>query len=291
MPFQGQGVRVASDDAPALPGEIAFLARHGIAGELLRQVAEIARATGVCADQVLIRDDWLTEDAFYGALATELELPFLDHGFRLGPGTRFPHSSLYGVAPLADATDGPLLVMAPYCEALAWVLTHPHPLPPGLAVTTPSRLSRAVLRARAGEVIRRAANGLAEAEPHRSCLNGCTLAQRAVAALGTGTLGFAAVLAPEPTLAVIASVSALLFLAMVVIRIAACRETAPIEAGRWLARLNDRDLPIYTIIVPLYREGRVFGQLVQALEALDYPGLMEQTHQDAIASAGIRHRG
>jgi hypothetical protein len=37
-------------------------------------------------------------------------------------------------------------------------------------------------------------------------------------------------------------------------------------------------LPIYTILVPLFREARVLPQLVRALSALDYPGIMQQAH-------------
>ena len=49
------------------------------------------------------------------------------------------------------------------------------------------------------------------------------------------------------------------------------------------AALGD-DLPVYTILVPLYREARVLPALVRALCALDYPGLlahMPQTRRKA----------
>ena len=36
-------------------------------------------------------------------------------------------------------------------------------------------------------------------------------------------------------------------------------------------RVADHELPIYTIICPLYREASVVGNLVAALRALDYP--------------------
>ncbi len=35
--------------------------------------------------------------------------------------------------------------------------------------------------------------------------------------------------------------------------------------------MADYELPIYTIICPLYREARVVGNLVAAIRALDYP--------------------
>jgi glycosyltransferase XagB len=45
-------------------------------------------------------------------------------------------------------------------------------------------------------------------------------------------------------------------------------------------RIEDRRLPIYTIICALYREERVVDKLVDALRALDYPGIMAQTPLD-----------
>ena len=38
-----------------------------------------------------------------------------------------------------------------------------------------------------------------------------------------------------------------------------------------IAALDDRDLPIYTVLVPLYREAEVLPTLVRAIDALDYP--------------------
>jgi cellulose synthase/poly-beta-1,6-N-acetylglucosamine synthase-like glycosyltransferase len=38
-----------------------------------------------------------------------------------------------------------------------------------------------------------------------------------------------------------------------------------------LAQLDERTLPIYTVLVPLFREAAVINQLVNSIEALDYP--------------------
>jgi len=35
--------------------------------------------------------------------------------------------------------------------------------------------------------------------------------------------------------------------------------------------LGDADLPVYTVLIPLYREGEILPQLVEALSAFDYP--------------------
>jgi cellulose synthase/poly-beta-1,6-N-acetylglucosamine synthase-like glycosyltransferase len=36
-------------------------------------------------------------------------------------------------------------------------------------------------------------------------------------------------------------------------------------------RIGDAELPIYTILVPLFREAKVLGALVESLRRLDYP--------------------
>ncbi len=38
-----------------------------------------------------------------------------------------------------------------------------------------------------------------------------------------------------------------------------------------LVALRDEDLPVYTILVPLYREANIAGKIIRNLEALDYP--------------------
>jgi cellulose synthase/poly-beta-1,6-N-acetylglucosamine synthase-like glycosyltransferase len=50
------------------------------------------------------------------------------------------------------------------------------------------------------------------------------------------------------------------------------------ELGR-TSRVSDDKLPIYTIICALYREANVVDNLVAAIRALDYPGIMAQTPQ------------
>jgi glycosyltransferase XagB len=66
----------------------------------------------------------------------------------------------------------------------------------------------------------------------------------------------------------IATLIALLLLGWSYLRIAACTMNGTQE-DRPLT--DDRLLPRYSLIVPLYREARIVGQLVAALDALDYP--------------------
>src|SRR5262249_41686662 len=58
------------------------------------------------------------------------------------------------------------------------------------------------------------------------------------------------------------------FLAWVGLRLHACQMRAPPPPK---LDLPEQKLPYYTVVVALYREARVVGQLVEALKQLDYP--------------------
>jgi len=62
----------------------------------------------------------------------------------------------------------------------------------------------------------------------------------------------------------------LLFSATIFLRIA-CAIAA--DASRPSPPLADADLPVYTVIVAMYREGAVIPKLVAGLNAFDYPGI------------------
>ncbi len=66
---------------------------------------------------------------------------------------------------------------------------------------------------------------------------------------------------------------------------------APVSAAE-IAALDDRDLPIYTILVPVYREAEVLPILTRAIDQLDYPKskldvriLLEEDDSETIQAA------
>jgi hypothetical protein len=67
LTIQGQAIAIPSGAAQAthlsapLPPEIAFLVRHGVSMQVLRQAAWIAESVGVTADQALTKGDLLNE--------------------------------------------------------------------------------------------------------------------------------------------------------------------------------------------------------------------------------------
>jgi hypothetical protein len=270
LTIQGQAIAAVAADHTVLPVEIAFLEWHGVDPGVLRRAAAVAWRTGSFADEVLIRLNLVTEETYYRALARHLGLPFLAR-VEVGPEARFPYSILLGLAPLAAFPAEPRFVLAPAGRPLAWLLAHRRPFEPGFAVTTPSALRKAVFRLHADAIAAGAANGLANAAPHRSYRDRSTLAQKGFAA-GT-VLAFlaGALTAPDLAVSAVLAFSCLVFLGVVEVRLAALHEHVPTRPTRRIPRQPDDTLPVYTVIVALRRERRVLARLVAALEALDYP--------------------
>lgn len=271
MTIQGQAFRSGAPDPAALPIEIAFLARHGVSTSVLQQAAAAARQTGCFADEALVRLDLLGEEAYHRTLAAELGLPFLDRDVPVAPGARFPYSILLGLAPLDGARNGRRLVVAPVGKRAVALLAAGRPLGEGLTITTPSALSRAVLRSQASAVARAAASGLADAQPHQSYRDGSTRTQQLLLVLAGSAVIASGWLAPERTLSALTLASAAIFFGMVLVRLGAARERIPTKPVRPLRREADGELPVYTLIVPLRRERRVLARLIRALAAIDYP--------------------
>jgi cellulose synthase/poly-beta-1,6-N-acetylglucosamine synthase-like glycosyltransferase len=73
---------------------------------------------------------------------------------------------------------------------------------------------------------------------------------------------------PGPTIALTETTLAAFFLAWLALRLFGC--FIPAKRGERL-RLTDRSLPVYTIIVALYREACSVAELVASLRSLDYP--------------------
>ncbi|MFC1460860.1 glycosyltransferase [Microvirga arabica] len=260
-----QGLADGAAQSTALPVEIGFLSSHGHAPEALWQAAIFAQAAGVSPDEFLIREGLVSEDDFYRALAAELGLPFLAIP-RLSPEVRYPDSVLAGLAPLAGAR--PNFVAAPRGPALADLLKtrRLHRL---LAITTPTRLREAVFLARSPLIARRAAHNLADKAPHLA--TDVSYRQIAVLFVVLTLIVFGLGYAPGLSTGILGALMGPLFLSMIVLRIATASLNNPVEPEDHAIRIEDADLPVYTIIAALYREKRVVARFIEAVSRIDYP--------------------
>ena len=115
-------------------------------------------------------------------------------------------------------------------------------------------------------------NGLEHSHPGFCARNKSSLAQKLVFGLLLMIFGFGLGQSPVGTIYVLGALLNLLFLYAILLRFYALvtLETKADE-GAGPEHENATALPVYTILVPLFREELIVGQLIDHLLALDYP--------------------
>ena len=143
-----------------------------------------------------------------------------------------------------------------------------------IVVADSASIAVALARTYGAVLAEEAANGLARRRPRFSAAHGICRWQRAVILLLTGLFIGAAVFAPRETVGVYGAALAGMFLLTVLIRIAAAGHVCLRRLGPGTAppvRVPASGLPVYTVLVALYREAGVLPALAAGLAALDYP--------------------
>jgi hypothetical protein len=266
------------------PVQIAFLAQEGLAPEFLTAVAGIAKTQGVSAEAALLATGLISEARYYRALARHLGVHFIEGNVAIAPLAQYPQAIHAGVAPL-DHPDHSAFLVAPRGASIATLIKS---VPYGelrdrLAITTPTHLSSLLRTHFRKRILHDASFALLSLDP---ALSARGRVQRLF------PLGFAAgtllALCTALTLvgpgSFLAALVGFAFLAIVFLRILVC--AAAIEARPLVGRrLSDDQLPLYSIVVALYREARVVPQLVAALEQISYPGIMAQSPEEKHAGS------
>ena len=247
-----------------------------------------AAEIGVGADRVLISADIVSEEAYLAAFTST-------YGFAFEPLDDVPRAA----CPLSDeqlinAAAGGILpihvdgnleyVVAPRALAARRLIELRGPgseLTDRIRVTTAERLQKFIARHGAQATALRATQALHSVRPDLSAFS---QKRRPISALiSLVALLFMLILAPGSTMTIFASLLGLFFIAWTGLRLLGPL-TTPARAQPVPRRPDDR-LPVYTIIIALYREAAAVKGLVTALRQLDYPGIMAQTPQDYLRAA------
>ncbi|WP_051134155.1 glycosyltransferase [Methylocystis sp. ATCC 49242] len=264
--------RPASAKVPApraLPVEISFLIAYGVPEEVLRYAAETARRQGVSADAALLAEGLVREDVYYRSLADHLKVAFIDEPVEVAPASVV--TARLGYARLRDAACGVQWLFAPVGAEIFRLMSAARNAGgrPLFAVTTRTRFIEAVRRAAPKDVAHVAAHS-AEFVDRALCVRGSL--RRAPLALATGALAalIASLFAPVKAVALAAALLlAVAFLSSVFLRLAACAARGDIHDR--VSSIRDAQLPVYTVVIALYKEASVARQLARAIDRFDYP--------------------
>jgi len=273
------GRRYSNDNQRSIPGsdpadELDCL-RGVLAPGVLRAAERRADELGIGADQVLIRQGVIDELSYLQRLSIQTgieietfaaversDLPLSDRQIAQAAGSGVlarvrGDDLIWTLAPRRLAARG-------LCR---FATRYPH-LVERLRLTSSSRLDRFLLHQTGGALGRAATDGLRDRFPGMSAAprRKARYLQRFAGPCGTmALLLLPPVLAPQSWSVLLAG----WFLLFAGLRLWGSFKPKP--APTRLPRLPDRRLPVYTVIAALYREATSVPELLQALDAFDYP--------------------
>ena len=246
-----------------LPADIAFLA-DTVAPERLAEAASRADAIGIEAHEVLLAAGDLTKPAYYAALARQLDLGHFNDAL---PADSNPEAMLAsGVVHLANG-----YLTAPRGADLTLLISSISETP-GLRtrfrLMAPGMLARRTRQEFADSLTNRA---LTQTPVKQSARAGIVPWQAAVLILSVAALAAGLYIAPAAAAAFVAMATSLLFFSVIAVRLLAAGAAFAGHGDSVKELLRDRELPVYSLLVPLYREAEVAAPLIEALSRLDYP--------------------
>ena len=248
--------------------------RRLLSPETLAWAEHRAAHLGTGADRVLIAGGIIAEEHYLAALASWLGTghQMLDDVPRTAcplSDSRLIHAARAGVLPLRTA-DGLVWVVAPRhlaARTLARLVSRSPHLARRIHLTSSEQLGRFVARHAEAALGAIADRALRKRWPQFSAAPRRWRFPFMSALTALAVIG-AFYVFPAATRMTIEAGLAFCFLAWLALRLMGSFLTPPLVRP---ARIADRRLPVYTIIVALYREAAAVEDLVAALRSLDYP--------------------
>jgi glycosyltransferase XagB len=278
--------------------EYGFLVGRFIDSATLARATAIAARWGVHPHEVLIANGWLDAEDYYRALAGSCGTSFKTG---LPPAEVMPAA---GAGPRRSLASGLLkerararrFVLAPdrlRPNALREMLARLRPH--AFSLASPQSVREAICHQFAETFARGAVEGLASRHPDRSARERLALWHRVALALGLLIFLAAMAIAPAQTIWLTTLLLVMLFVPVIGLRLVAAYLLLRGEARATetvSSRVPDAELPVYTILVPLYREAHMLAPLVHGLTRLDWPAakldiklILEAVDVDTIAAA------
>ncbi len=243
----------------------------------LARASAIARHWGVHPHEVMIANGWLEAEDYYRALAERCAAPFKDRlvAADVAPAaTASPRQSLArGV--LKERARAGSFVFAPdrlRPNALSEMLARLSPY--AFSLASPHAVRGAICHHFGPSLAQHAIESLASRHPGMSARTRPARWQRLAVVTAALAVIAAMALAPVETIWAITLALAWVFVPLIALRlVAAYRLFAAVKGDPPAAtpRVPDHELPIYTLLVPLYREAHMLPGLIKSLTHLDYP--------------------
>lgn len=248
----------------------------GFSKPLIAAMKRRSSRNGTTIETELLASGVVSHAAYYGALARVLGLAFHDAvdpdtvSDRPELDTQLSAPRLLRINPPDGAALTLIIPEARNIEVVREHLDRSQVLRSVMAVTTPRALRAAVWKAGERRRVDMAADRLFDERPDLSARSVLTGGQGFLAGFLFMTLLYCLLLFPFETLAVCHVLLSTAFCILVTLRAFAIKRAAP-PPSEPAALADDANLPVYTVLVALYREKDVAEQLVASLRRLDWP--------------------
>lgn len=273
------GYTPAGADHPlsSLEAEARLLHSLGISKPLLARMIQRALQTGTSIEEELLASGDIEEDAYFAGLARMYGLPFLaDIPSALVVDHRAIDSQLTEpkMLRLHYPDRPPVMAIVPgitEMESMRAHLARSDSLGDDMVVTTPTALRKAVWRVGEERRARWAVHQLFETARLNSARLVVTGDQGFLAGLLVCVISLAATLAPALCLAIIHMLLSIFHLGGLFLRLMVVAYGRKHPPRRAMLEAQAEPLPVYTVMVAIYREASVVPQLLAALDLLDWP--------------------
>ena len=272
---------LSQEKQPLMQAWLPVLAQLGITEREGENIAARAGIHRTSFTQELLYFGKTSENALYRAIAAALDLPFIEtiHPNKILISEERKLASLHSVrglriAPLHNPRSDTLYVIADPGLDLVWLkarLTRGPHLRRTLCIAPPSVLRQAIIASCQNQLLFNAQHELSLRTPEFSARIIVTAWQGGAVVAAAFIFITCLWLAWMPTLISFYSLASVGFAACVVLRLLAYGKARPL-CLRHIAPIEDHELvPVYSVLVALYREREVLPQLIQALERLQWP--------------------
>jgi cellulose synthase/poly-beta-1,6-N-acetylglucosamine synthase-like glycosyltransferase len=248
--------------------------------EVAQRIAERAALNGTNFAREAIVCGAVDEYRLFNAIAADLRLPYLPdvdpRGLLLDEAGCLLGLSKHNGLPLASfcRADGQLIYLLARMDiglnALRARIRRYPDLARNLYIAAPTALRNALRDRAKNRLMLDAQHRLTLEKPEFSARHVANAGQGAVAGALIVILAMCLAMAPERTVFVIQAVGMLAFLSCVLLRLFAMRTARPLKFVDQPVP-NPADLPVYSVLVALYREREVITQLLISLGKLQWP--------------------
>jgi glycosyltransferase XagB len=272
------------------PSEYDFLLGRLVDRATLTRACAIARRWGVRPHEVMIANGWLAAEDYCRALARHCGAPYRATlaAFEVTAPDRASPRQCLARGLLKERERARSFVFAPERlgpDAIREMLARLSPYQ--LSLASPHAVRRAISSHFAASFGRHAIEGLAARHPQMSAQARPAKWQRRALLFGAMAMLLGLGVDPVKTIWAVTLSLAILFVAVIAFRLVAAYglwRGAPRGETGSAPRLPDHELPIYSVLVPVYREAHMLPQLDPAAK-LDIKIILEADDEATIAAA------